>query len=109
MCCLAENMTTDLHVLQIGSDDDCSLYQIQINGRPEAELQMESLRGVKGMRTKYASVRLLKDGKICDVVCVPEVLGRQNNAHKLVEQMLREHYQFSEVVWYTKGSHAKVS
>lgn len=89
----------DVAVLQVASDGNSSLYQVQVNAVPVAELQMEVLCG------HSALVELRRDGIWIDEVLIanPLVNGELHNAHLEIAYMLRRHYPNANVTWHTRG------
>lgn len=99
---LSHDMGPMVHVLQLGSDGGNSLYQVQVNGVPSAELFMNP------QDDQSARVRLHSDNKILDDVLIRTIGdGWVAESHKRVNEMLLRYYPGAIVEWHTRGNNVE--
>lgn len=100
---LSHDVGPSIAVLQFAADGGNSLYQVQVNGRPDTELHMSPYD------EQSAMVRLLgKNHSTLDRVLIRIVGdGWVAEAHRRVGEMLIQFYPGAIVTWFTKGSAEK--
>lgn len=99
---VSHDVGPSIAVLQFAADGGNSLYQVQVNGRPDTELHMSPYDD------QTAMVRLI--GSVPGADALDRVIirvvgdGWVAEAHRRVGEMLIKCYPGAIVTWFTKGS-----
>lgn len=102
---LPHDVGPSVAVLQFASDGGSSLYQVQVNGRPDTELHMSPYDDQSAMVRLISSI---PGGAALDGVLIRIVGdGWVAEAHRRVGEMLIKFYPGAIVTWFTKGSGEK--
>lgn len=93
----------DIQIMEIVSDGGSSLYQIQVNGVPDGQLQLEH-----DATGDFASVVYKQLGNVINGILVATAeKGWWWKARKDVEQFLGNYYRDAIVNWYTRGAYVE--